>query len=64
MKAILTANELISLGLWDKFCDLRGYDRYCVSEGQRDSDEEIVLSLDEMEKLGVRVTVSYVGGVE
>lgn len=63
MKAIMTVNELISLGLWDEVCDLRGYDRYCLAEGLMDSDKEIILSLDELEKLGVRVTVSYVGGI-
>jgi len=30
-----------------------GYDPYCVAEGLMDSDEEIVLSLDDAEKLGV-----------
>lgn len=40
-------------GVWDKFCDMIGYDPYCVAEGLMDSDEEIVLSLDDAEKLGV-----------
>lgn len=57
MKIIMTIRELIDRGGWSDLCDLRGYCHYSLADGLRDSDEEIVLSLEEIEKIGLHVTL-------
>ena len=51
MKIIITAEELLDSEIWDKFCDLRGIDKWAVNEGLMDYDEEFILSEEEAELL-------------
>lgn len=53
MKIIYTARELITLGVWDKVCEMRGINPYCVNEGLMDSSEEIVFTEPEAKSLGL-----------
>lgn len=51
---ILIIDEIMELGLWEKFCDLRGWDYYIVSDGKASGDEEIILNEHEVKKLGLK----------
>lgn len=53
MRIIVTASEAITYGFWDKLCDLKGWDIWAVKEGQIDGGEEISLSVEEAQRLGV-----------
>lgn len=53
MKVLITAEELINIGLWDRFCDKRGINVWAINEGLMDEDEKFVLSWDEAEELGI-----------
>ena len=53
MKIILTAGEAINKGIWDKICELKGYNPWCVNEGLMDSDDEIKLTSKEAKKIGL-----------
>lgn len=47
-KNIITATKLMENGLWEKFCKIRGWSVYVVSEGLFDSNEDLELSLAEL----------------
>ncbi len=53
MKVSVTADELINRGVWDKVCELKGLNPWCVNEGQMDSDEYITLTIEQAHKLGI-----------
>ena len=53
MRIAIKASDLIKLGLWDEFCDLRGINIWAVNEGLMGSDEELTLSEDEAKELGL-----------
>ncbi len=53
MKVSVTAEEIIDRGVWDKVCELKGLNPWCVNEGLMDSDEYITLSLEEAQKIGI-----------
>lgn len=58
MKIVVSPTELFEQGIWDKLCELRGWNPYIVNEGQMDRDERIELSLDEVQKIGFRFLTS------
>jgi hypothetical protein len=35
----MTVKQIFDLGLWDKVCEYKGWNSWCYSEGQIDSDE-------------------------
>lgn len=41
----------MNIGLWNKFCEMHGYNPWCVNEGLMRSDEQI--SLTETEALAL-----------
>lgn len=47
----ITPNQLMNIGLWNKFCEMRGYNPWCVNEGLMRSDEQV--SLTETEALAL-----------
>ena len=51
MKLIITAREALDKGVWDKLCDIKGWDVWAINEGLMDSDEEITLTDDEAREL-------------
>ena len=53
MRILVTASELIEHGLWDDFCEKRGYNVWAVNEGLMDSDEEFSFSRAEAMDLGL-----------
>ncbi len=53
MKIVMTIREIMDKGLWEDFCEIRGWSVWIVSEGQADSSEEITLTEDEIKKLGI-----------
>ena len=50
MKIIVTVKEIMDKGYWDDFCDIKGWNPWCVSEGLCSSDEKIELSRNEAQK--------------
>lgn len=52
MKIIVTAEEIIDRGEWEKFCEDRGINVYAVNEGLMDEDEEFILNYGEANKYG------------
>ena len=57
MKLILTAGEIMELGIWEDVCDLKGIHLYALNEGRMDAKEEIEFDEDEMTEIGIRVIV-------
>lgn len=53
MRLILTIREIMDRGLWDKFCDLRGWNPWIVNEGLAESNEDVILTDDEQRQLGL-----------
>ena len=53
MKIIVTVIEAITYGFWDALCTLKDMNAWAVNEGLMDTDEEIELSLEEAQKLGL-----------
>ena len=52
MRVMITAQDLMNLGLWMKYCDLEGLNYYSVGEGLIDTDE--LLEVD-TEKLKIKI---------
>lgn len=53
MKVTLTLGEIMDKGRWDEFCELKGWNVYCVNEGQASSDDEVTLTYEELVQLGL-----------
>jgi hypothetical protein len=52
-KITMSARDINELGVWEEFCDLKGYDVWCMAEGRMESGEEFSLTLDEWQSIGV-----------
>lgn len=55
MKITITLREILDRGSWDAFCDLKGWNPWCINEGRADGDEEVTLTLEEAREIGVQV---------
>ena len=55
MKIVLTAEEILDRGLWEKFCEQRGYSVWCMNEGQMLGSEEFVFTEKQAQELGIVV---------
>ena len=55
MKIIITPNDLMDKGIWEKACELLGINVWAVNEGLMDSDKELYLTEDQANKLGFHV---------
>ena len=53
MKLIITAEEALNKGIWDKLCDLKGINVWAINEGMMDSTDEIALTEEEARELGI-----------
>lgn len=40
-KVEMTVRQIMHLGLWDKVCEYKGWNPYCLNEGLIDYDEMI-----------------------
>ena len=49
----ITANEAITLGIWDELCTLKGINVWAVNEGLMDGNTEIKLTLEEAQEVGI-----------
>lgn len=55
MRVVVTPNELMEKGKWERFCNVRGWSVYCVNEGRCSGDERIELTESEMIQIGFEV---------
>ena len=55
MKIKITLQEILHKGDWDKFCDLKGFNPWCINEGLARGDEEVTLTLKEAKKIGLKI---------
>ncbi len=53
MKVIVTAREALDGGYWLELCDIKGINEWVISEGLMDDSEEIELTAEEVETIGV-----------
>ena len=51
MKRILTIKEIFDKDIWGEVCKIKGYNEWCVNEGQMSMEEEIEFSEKEWEIL-------------
>jgi len=51
----LTLGEILEKYDWDRFCELRGLNPFCINEGLADSEDEIKLILSEAREIGIDV---------
>ncbi len=56
----ITANEAIDMGIWDKLCSIRGINEHAVSEGLMDGDQEITLTKEEADQLGISINNTHI----
>ncbi len=63
MKIQMTIREIMDRGLWDKFCDLRGWDYYICKDGKASSDEEITFTKEELESLDIVKKITIEGSI-
>jgi hypothetical protein len=52
MNISISLRELLDKGLWDNFCELKGWNVWCIKEGLASSDEVIILTIDEYKQIG------------
>jgi len=52
MKYIITANDALERGCWDKLCEMFGINPWAMSEGLMESTEEFTLTEKQAKKLG------------
>ena len=52
VKIVVTAAEVMDKCAWDKLCEMKGWNEWCINEGLMDYDEEISLTEEEAQKLG------------
>jgi hypothetical protein len=50
MRIVVTLREVLYNGNWDKFCELKGLNPWCINEGLADGSEEYTLTVSEAEK--------------
>jgi hypothetical protein len=53
MKIVVTLREVLNNYDWDKFCEMRGLNPYCINEGLADGDDEVTLTQEEAQELGI-----------
>ena len=53
MKIVITVDEAIDLGIWEKFRKMKGISEWALNEGLMSIDDEITLSKEEAVDLGV-----------
>ncbi len=53
MEIVMTAAELIERGLWTQASDLLGIHPYAINEGRMGRDDEVTLTQEQAEKLGI-----------
>lgn len=53
MKYLITFGELIDRGLWLSYCEKFGINEWAVNEGLASSDDEVVLTEEEAQELGI-----------
>ena len=52
MRIILTAKEIMDLGLWSRTCDRKGFNPYAVNEGLIESNDDLEFTEDEAIEIG------------
>ena len=53
LRYIFTAEELLDQDAWEEFCEDRRINVWAINEGLMNSDEEFVLSEEEISKYGL-----------
>jgi hypothetical protein len=53
MKILITARELMDRAIWDEASNLLGINPYAVNEGRMDSSEELTLTEEQAQQLGI-----------
>lgn len=51
MKITMTVREIMDKGLWLEVCQMKGISEWAVNEGRMNSNEEIILSENEAQRL-------------
>ena len=59
MELILTVREIMDAGLWNRVCEIKGYNPWAVNEGLMGGDDTITLDTDECRELGLSVISGY-----
>ncbi|MGN7354423.1 hypothetical protein ACTHPJ_24070 [Paenibacillus amylolyticus] len=58
MKITLTFSELSKLGVWIKYCDMTDKDFELVRDNLSHTDQEFVLTKEQLDLLGLHVSVT------
>lgn len=48
MKFQVTLSEILAHGNWHKYCTITGLNEWCLNEGLANSDEKILLTVEEL----------------
>lgn len=51
MKILITLSEINNSGNWEKFCEIKGYDYYCMTYGG--GEHEVELTFTEAVEIGI-----------
>ena len=47
----ITLEQIIDNADWDKFCELKGYNPWCINEGIATGSKVVTLTLEEAEEI-------------
>lgn len=53
MEVKITLGEISERYNWDKFCEIKGINYWCLNEGLASSGDAIELTLDEAKQIGI-----------
>lgn len=53
MEITITIGELMDKFNWNKACEVLGLDEWCVNEGRANSSDEITLTSEQAQELGL-----------
>jgi len=53
MKILISIEDIMDNGLWEEYCELKGWNVWCVKEGLADSSEKVEIEMEQAKKWGL-----------
>jgi hypothetical protein len=60
MKILTTFGYILEHGDWERFCELKGYDLWIINEGLADENEEVQLTFEEAQQVGLSIVMKII----
>ena len=56
MQITISLREILNQGCWEEFCELKGWNVWCMNEGLADSKETVTLTIEECKQIRLRIS--------